>query len=169
MPDLCCLPVVVGLFVVYKLLDWLLRLPGVGRTGDRYVLITGCDTGFGHDLARRLDSRGCHVFAACLTEKGETELTKVCSDRIQMIHLDVMMSRNRKASKRFSRSSRNDSMRTETLVRQPRLKSMHILQQTTFWEHFKLFSIVHIISLSRTRKTMGEINFLVADEHWCKA
>jgi NAD(P)-dependent dehydrogenase (short-subunit alcohol dehydrogenase family) len=87
--DFCLITALVGLFVVYKLLDWLLRLPGVGRTGDRYVLITGCDTGFGHDLARRLDSRGCHVFAACLTEKGETELTKGCSDRLATVPLDV--------------------------------------------------------------------------------
>jgi len=81
--------VVILLWIFYKLFDRLLRLPTVGRPADRYVLITGCDTGFGHDLARRLDSRGCHVFAGCLTEKGETELKKVCSSRLITVPLDV--------------------------------------------------------------------------------
>jgi retinol dehydrogenase-16 len=76
-------------FIVYKLLDRIIRIPSIGRYGDRYVLITGCDTGFGRELARRLDSLGCHVFAGCLTERGETELAKSCSDRLRAIPLDV--------------------------------------------------------------------------------
>ena len=30
---------------------------------DKSVLITGCDTGFGLELAKRLDNIGMHVFA----------------------------------------------------------------------------------------------------------
>ena len=51
--------------------------------------MTGCDTGFGHLAARRLDALGCHVFAGCLTEVGETELSKSCSSRMQPVSLDV--------------------------------------------------------------------------------
>ena len=48
---------------------------------DRYILVTGCDTGFGNLLARYLgQKRGCHVIAACLTKAGmealETEAPK---------------------------------------------------------------------------------------------
>ena len=55
----------------------------------RYVFITGCDTGFGNMLAKRLEALGCHVFAGCLTEAGETELSKSCSSRMQPVSLDV--------------------------------------------------------------------------------
>ena len=32
-----------------------------------YALITGCDSGFGKGAAHEFNSRGIHVFAACLT------------------------------------------------------------------------------------------------------
>ena len=35
---------------------------------NRYVLITGCDSGFGRLLALRLLSQGVHVFAGCYTD-----------------------------------------------------------------------------------------------------
>ena len=38
---------------------------------QRYVLITGCDSGFGKEAAIRLDQMGFHVFATCLTREGE--------------------------------------------------------------------------------------------------
>src|SRR6218665_1778098 len=80
---------VIVFFVVYKLLDRLIRIPRIGNYSDRYILVTGCDTGFGNLLAKRLDQLGCHVFAGCLTEKGETELKKVSSERLHVISLDV--------------------------------------------------------------------------------
>ncbi|KAF8766533.1 Corticosteroid 11-beta-dehydrogenase isozyme 2 like protein [Argiope bruennichi] len=36
----------------------------------RAVFITGCDTGFGNALAKRLDTKGFHVFATCLFPTG---------------------------------------------------------------------------------------------------
>ncbi|PRD23725.1 UNVERIFIED_CONTAM: Hsd17b2 [Trichonephila clavipes] len=57
-----------------------------GTTG-----ISGCDSGFGHFLAKRLDSKGFHVFATCLFPDGEgaMELKKSCSQRLRVLHLDV--------------------------------------------------------------------------------
>lgn len=55
----------------------------------RYVIITGCDTGFGNLLAKKLDSKGFSVFAGCLTNNGEEELKKVCSKKLQTFPLDV--------------------------------------------------------------------------------
>lgn len=88
-PMLCGLSVVIVIIVVYKLLDHILRLPRVGNYNDRYIFVTGCDSGFGHALVKRLDSLGCHVFAGCFTEKGETELKKVCSKRVYPVPIDV--------------------------------------------------------------------------------
>ncbi|XP_035696827.1 retinol dehydrogenase 7-like [Branchiostoma floridae] len=56
------------------------------------VLITGCDTGFGNLLARRLDQLGLRVFAGCLTEAGVAELRQSCSERLQPIRMDVTSS-----------------------------------------------------------------------------
>ena len=51
--------------------------------------MTGCDTGFGNILAKRLDALGCHVFAGCLTEAGGAELQKACSSKLKVIPLNV--------------------------------------------------------------------------------
>ena len=55
----------------------------------RYVLITGCDSGFGNLIAKKLDQRGCNVFAACLTEKGADALRAESSDRLKTVIMDV--------------------------------------------------------------------------------
>ncbi|XP_035225767.1 estradiol 17-beta-dehydrogenase 2-like [Stegodyphus dumicola] len=51
----------------------------------------GCDSGFGHYLAKRLDSRGFLVFACCLFPMGEgaIELQNSCSKRLHVLELDV--------------------------------------------------------------------------------
>ena len=75
---------------------WLLwKLVPKGKVGEyhkRYVLITGCDSGFGKETAIRLDQMGFHVFATCLTMEGEEGLKAVCSERVRTLHLDVTSS-----------------------------------------------------------------------------
>ncbi|XP_077406136.1 retinol dehydrogenase 7-like [Vanacampus margaritifer] len=78
-----------GLVVFYYLYRWLREIPRVPDKGDKYVYITGCDTGFGNLLARHLDKLGFRVVAACYTEKGEEELRKSCSRNLIPTHLDV--------------------------------------------------------------------------------
>ncbi|NWH72108.1 RDH7 dehydrogenase, partial [Piaya cayana] len=60
-------------------LGWLVRdgrtLPSVS---DKHVFITGCDSGFGNLLARRLAQRGYRVLAACLTPQGAEALGRAC-------------------------------------------------------------------------------------------
>ncbi|XP_069689240.1 short-chain dehydrogenase/reductase family 9C member 7-like [Periplaneta americana] len=55
------------------------------------VFITGCDTGFGHMFAKKLDALGVLVFAGCLFSEGEgaKELQRSCSDKLKIIQLDV--------------------------------------------------------------------------------
>ncbi|KAG8452481.1 hypothetical protein GDO86_004319 [Hymenochirus boettgeri] len=56
---------------------------------DKYVLITGCDSGFGYLAAKQMDNLGLHVLAACLTKKGAEELKNESSTRLQTVILDV--------------------------------------------------------------------------------
>jgi hypothetical protein len=40
----------------------------------KYVLITGCDTGFGYGAALDLSCSGCYIFAGCLSQEGVDRL-----------------------------------------------------------------------------------------------
>ncbi|XP_072135583.1 11-beta-hydroxysteroid dehydrogenase type 2-like isoform X1 [Mobula birostris] len=55
------------------------------------VLITGCDSGFGHSLAKRLHLLGFQVFAMVLHEEGDgaQALRHFGSDRLSVIQMDV--------------------------------------------------------------------------------
>nr|XP_061802691.1 D-beta-hydroxybutyrate dehydrogenase, mitochondrial-like [Nerophis lumbriciformis] len=55
------------------------------------VLITGCDSGFGYELARCLDQKGFVVFAGCLFPRGmgAQNLAGQCSSRLKILKLDV--------------------------------------------------------------------------------
>ncbi|KAM9850480.1 dehydrogenase/reductase SDR family member 9 [Aulostomus maculatus] len=78
-----------GLVLLWFLYRWFKESKRVPNREDKYVYITGCDSGFGNLLARHLDKLGYQVVAACYTEKGEDELKKSCSDRLMTTHLDV--------------------------------------------------------------------------------
>ncbi|XP_049776766.1 estradiol 17-beta-dehydrogenase 2-like [Schistocerca cancellata] len=89
----------VGAVVLASLLVWLvgtaldklrpLRL--LDNLPSRAVLITGCDSGFGHELARHLDELGVPVFAGCLFPDGPgaRRLAADCSSRLRVLPLDV--------------------------------------------------------------------------------
>jgi len=59
--------------------------------GNKAVLITGCDTGMGHRMARRFDELKMHVFAGCLYPDGDgaKSLKESCSNRLHIVPLDV--------------------------------------------------------------------------------
>lgn len=67
----------------------LLRRLKIDKFDQRYVLITGCDTGFGNLLAKRLDALKFHVFAACLTNEAVKLLTEETSSNFIAVELDV--------------------------------------------------------------------------------
>ena len=76
-------------FVCYLLgKHYLLRLR-INDASRFYVLITGCDTGFGNLLAKLLDSKGVKVIAGCLTTDGASHLQSVTSSRLKTVILDV--------------------------------------------------------------------------------
>ncbi|XP_078612628.1 D-beta-hydroxybutyrate dehydrogenase, mitochondrial-like isoform X1 [Branchiostoma floridae x Branchiostoma japonicum] len=65
------------------------RVSGEGKA----VFITGCDSGFGLGLAKRLDSLGFTVFAGCLLAdsggEGSKKLRAECSSRLSTVQIDV--------------------------------------------------------------------------------
>ncbi|XP_025032396.1 D-beta-hydroxybutyrate dehydrogenase, mitochondrial-like, partial [Python bivittatus] len=69
-----------------------LSLP-LPQASGKAVLITGCDKGFGHALARHLHAKGFTVFAGCLLldqgGDGARELCDLGSERMHVLQLDV--------------------------------------------------------------------------------
>ncbi|XP_038642514.1 retinol dehydrogenase 5 [Scyliorhinus canicula] len=71
-------------------IGWFIRdREKIGDVKDKYVFITGCDTGFGNLLAKRLDWQGFHVLAGCLTQKGVDTLQRSGSSKLKAVLLDV--------------------------------------------------------------------------------
>lgn len=80
--------------VICALLTYLLRsmiCKARNDVGTKAVLITGCDTGIGHELAKHLDALGFHVFAGCLDtgSEGAQRLRVECSPFLRLVNMDV--------------------------------------------------------------------------------
>ncbi|KAK3753823.1 hypothetical protein QZH41_005376 [Actinostola sp. cb2023] len=75
--------------VLWYLLKSFFPKPKVGDFSNKYVLITGCDSGFGKTTAIRLDQMGFHVISCCLTREGKENFQTVCSDRLVSVLMDV--------------------------------------------------------------------------------
>ncbi|KAG8566059.1 hypothetical protein GDO81_013080 [Engystomops pustulosus] len=86
--------VVLALVVLLLVYRWHRQSLILENLSDKYVFITGCDTGFGNSLAKQLDKRGMKVLASCLTEKGAENLKKETSSRLQTTILDISDSKN---------------------------------------------------------------------------
>eukprot|EP00736_Rhodelphis_marinus_P010011 Rmarinus@m.26456 len=56
---------------------------------DKVVVVTGCDTGFGHLASLELDRLGFSVLALCLTRDGVETLQRSASDRLVALQADV--------------------------------------------------------------------------------
>lgn len=84
--------VVAALAALFLLRRWYRERQTVPGLPEKFVLITGCDSGFGNLLARQLDARGVRVLAACLTEQGAEQLRAAASPRLQTLLLDVTSS-----------------------------------------------------------------------------
>ncbi|XP_033995252.1 retinol dehydrogenase 5 [Trematomus bernacchii] len=77
-------------FVVLWFIVWLYRDSlEIEELTDKYVFVTGCDSGFGNLLCKKLDRRGFHVLAGCLTEKGADDLKRATGPYLKTVLLDV--------------------------------------------------------------------------------
>ncbi|XP_075708133.1 retinol dehydrogenase 7-like isoform X2 [Rhinoderma darwinii] len=83
-----------ALLVLIFLYRWYRHSLTLENLSDEYVLITGCDSGFGNQLAKSLDKRGMRVLATCLTEQGAENLKKETSSRLQTVILDIANSKS---------------------------------------------------------------------------
>lgn len=82
------------LSIIAAVLTYLLRslvCKARNDVGTKAVLITGCDTGIGHELAKHLDALGFHVFAGCLDtgSEGAQRLRVECSPFLRLVNMDV--------------------------------------------------------------------------------
>ncbi|XP_054763384.2 retinol dehydrogenase 16-like [Lytechinus pictus] len=89
--DVCIVAMVIlVVLIILKLIEISFRRSYIDDiTKDKYVLITGCDTGFGNELAKQLDLKGVNVIATCLTEKGRRDIEQTSSGRVMTLLLDV--------------------------------------------------------------------------------
>ncbi|PIK48325.1 putative D-beta-hydroxybutyrate dehydrogenase, mitochondrial-like [Apostichopus japonicus] len=79
------------LLIYWATMRWYIRPRRRLSAEGKAVLVTGCDSGFGHGIAIRLDKLGFYVYAGCLFPEGEGSkvLQQQCSKRLQVIKLDV--------------------------------------------------------------------------------
>ncbi|BFZ17507.1 hypothetical protein BsWGS_20557 [Bradybaena similaris] len=100
-----------SLLVVAILLLWsTMPQPRVDPRG-KAVFITGCDSGFGRELAERLDAMGYQVFAGCLApdREGARSLKESASDRLQVVPIDVTDDFQVSQAVRFVKSQLGDN------------------------------------------------------------
>ena len=82
-------------YFLWKLFSFFRR--GENRIRDvsgKYVLITGCGSGFGKEITQRLDHLGVRVLATCRTQEGVESVTQVCSEKIKTYVMDVTDTKN---------------------------------------------------------------------------
>jgi len=75
------------------MIPWWTRKVNLNING-KFVLVTGCDSGFGRETAMKLDKMGVHVLATCLTKEGEQSLKSVMSDKLITFQMDVTNSQH---------------------------------------------------------------------------
>lgn len=75
-------------YVLYEVYRQLFPAANVNPEG-KYVLISGCDSGFGNGLAIELDRQGFHVFAGVFESESQAKLEKQLSSRAIVFPLDV--------------------------------------------------------------------------------
>ena len=76
------------LYVTCCLYQHFFPSPNIDPRG-KYVLISGCDTGFGHALAIALDKQGFNVLAGIYDIKNKSSLTASLSPRATVFSLDI--------------------------------------------------------------------------------
>ncbi|CAD5115967.1 DgyrCDS4898 [Dimorphilus gyrociliatus] len=75
--------------VLFKLIERFLRSFYIKDRTKKHVLITGCDSGPGYLLAKKLDTQGVFVIGTCATEEGVDRLQNECSSRLKAVNLDL--------------------------------------------------------------------------------
>ncbi|CAF5185893.1 unnamed protein product, partial [Rotaria sp. Silwood1] len=86
---LCLLIIfIVVLFFSYRLYQHFFPTPNINPNG-KYVLISGCDSGFGNGLAIELDKQGFNVLAGVLLPDNVASLKEKLSSKATVFLLDI--------------------------------------------------------------------------------
>jgi NAD(P)-dependent dehydrogenase (short-subunit alcohol dehydrogenase family) len=75
-------------YVIYRLYEHFFPSPNINPTG-KYVLISGSDTGFGHELAIQLDKQGFNVLAGVYLSDSIATLKNKLSSKATIFRLDI--------------------------------------------------------------------------------
>ena len=94
------------LWATYRLYQHFFPAPNIDTHG-KYVLISGCDTGFGHGLAIELDRQGFHVFAGVYSAASKDALTKQLSLRATVFPLDITQEQDVEAAYQLVKKKTN--------------------------------------------------------------
>ncbi|XP_020611552.1 short-chain dehydrogenase/reductase family 9C member 7-like isoform X2 [Orbicella faveolata] len=90
---LVIMTIAIAALIVVLMIPWWTRKVNLNING-KFVLVTGCDSGFGRETAMKLDKMGVHVLATCLTKEGEQSLKSVMSDKLITFQMDVTNSQH---------------------------------------------------------------------------
>ena len=75
-------------YISYQVYQHYFPAPNINPNG-KYVLISGCDSGFGQALAIELDKLGFNVFAGIFSENNKQLLSSKLSSRAIIFPLDI--------------------------------------------------------------------------------
>jgi len=78
-------------YLFYRIYQYLFPPPNIDPNG-KFVLISGCDTGFGHSSAIELDKQGFHVLAGVYKSENISLLKDKLSPRATVFPLDITKS-----------------------------------------------------------------------------
>ncbi|UJR14372.1 hypothetical protein I4U23_001368 [Adineta vaga] len=76
------------LYISYLLYQHFFPTSNINPNG-KYVLISGCDSGFGHGLALELDKQGFHVLAGVFLAESTASLKDKLSPKATVFRLDI--------------------------------------------------------------------------------
>lgn len=138
-------------FVVLWIVVWLYRDSlEIEHMTEKYVFVTGCDTGFGNLLCKKLDSRGFHVLAGCLTEKGADDLKRVAGPNLKTVLLDVTSQDSIQKAMEWAKKEVGDKGKKLSALFKCKMISLSqdiLLKQNYF---FSLLSFCHSLLPCRT-------------------
>jgi 11-cis-retinol dehydrogenase len=80
--------IIFSVYISYRIYQYFFPTPDINPNG-KYVLISGCDTGFGYGLALELDKQGFHVLAGIYNPNNKDSLTQRLSSRATVFKLDI--------------------------------------------------------------------------------
>ncbi|CAD5115960.1 DgyrCDS4890 [Dimorphilus gyrociliatus] len=75
---------------------------------DKYVLITGCDTGIGRSAINKLSEAGFLVYAACLTTEAVNDIKKEFNDQVIPFVMDISKEESVQEGYQFVKSTMRD-------------------------------------------------------------